>query len=67
MRYIFRNNEIKNLENLTYIYGDRKYLKDFSMLINYINNKYGINEDNKWECVVDFSAFKPLEVYVNIN
>lgn len=46
------------LKDRVYFYkSDRNSIMDFAKLLRYISDKAGIAVDNKWDLVVDFSAF----------
>ena len=59
-----RNNEWRNIQNVTWHYGDRDYHLEYIKLLKYISAKIGITEDSqkKWDIVVDFCAYLRKEV-----
>jgi nucleoside-diphosphate-sugar epimerase len=44
-----------------YYYGDRHSYFEFQKLIAYISKKYSINQENKWDIVLDFCCFERKE------
>lgn len=64
------NNEVKSIPNLNYTYGNREEKQDFSRVLLYLSKKLGISAESseKWEIVVDFSAFtyKHIRVLIKI-
>ena len=61
-----RNNEVKEIPNLNYTYGNRNDKKDFTTLLVYLSKKVGITEESgkKWDCVIDFCAYQRSHVKV---
>ena len=59
-----RNNEYKEIENVTFHFGDRDDHLEFAKLLSYISKKVGIVEggDKKWDLVIDFCAYLRKEV-----
>lgn len=45
-----------------YYYGNRDDHEDFFKVLNYVNKKYKIDQNNKWTAIVDFSAFQHVDV-----
>eukprot|EP01017_Pseudomicrothorax_dubius_P029757 TRINITY_DN3650_c0_g1_i2.p1 TRINITY_DN3650_c0_g1~~TRINITY_DN3650_c0_g1_i2.p1 ORF type:complete len:189 (-),score=39.10 TRINITY_DN3650_c0_g1_i2:595-1161(-) len=52
------NNEVRNIENTHFSWGNRRDREDITKLLQYLSKKLGMSETNKWEAVIDFSAFK---------
>ena len=48
---------MRNREGIKHYYGDRSEYIEFCKLIKYISEKNNINTNNKWDLVIDFSAF----------
>lgn len=61
-----RNNEVKDIPNLHYTYGDRDETEDFTKVLVDLNSKVGINKESGklWKCVVDFCAFDQNHIQV---
>ena len=59
-----RNNEWRNIQKVTWHYGDRDYHLEYIKLLKYISEKNGITEtsEKKWDIVVDFCAYLRKEV-----
>ncbi len=56
------NYQAKELEGVTWYFGDREEYYEFKKLVIYISQKHGITSDNKWDLVMDFSGFDRKEV-----
>ena len=56
------NELMRNQPKINHYYGDRNEYLEFEKLINYISEKHQINKTNKWDLVVDFSAFERKQV-----
>jgi hypothetical protein len=61
-----RNDEVKQIKNINYTYGNRNNNKDFTKLLKYISLKLGVTKESgrKWEMVVDFCAYRSKNVRV---
>jgi len=60
-----RNNEVKEIPNLNYVYGDRDEPEEFKKLLADLSGRLGICKDNKlWKLVVDFCAYNKKHVEV---
>ncbi len=60
------NNEVKNIPNLHYTYGDRDETEEFTKVLKDLNTKVGISKESgkMWKCVVDFCAFDQNHIQV---
>jgi len=60
-----RNNEVKEIPNLNYVYGDRDEPEEFKKLLADLSGRLGICKDKKlWKLVVDFCAYNKKHVEV---
>lgn len=59
---------MKQIPNIHYTYGNRNEKKDFAKLLRYLSKKLDITEESgkKWDCVVDFCAYKRSHVKVRL-
>jgi len=62
------NNEVKNIKNVRYTYGNRDEKKDFTRILTYLSRKLGMEdtETEKWDAVIDFSAFTYKHIRVGL-
>ncbi len=60
-----RNNEVKDIPNLHYIYGDRDKPEKLTRTLTKLNTELGIEKKKKvWKLVVDFCAFEKKHIRV---
>ena len=60
------NNEVKNIPNLSYSYGNRDDKKDFTKVLRYLTIKLSDKAKKEvfWDAVIDFSAFTYKQIQV---
>jgi nucleoside-diphosphate-sugar epimerase len=59
------DNEISELVNITWSYGDRKKHNEFTKYLVYYNKKHGFGEANGgrvWDLVIDFCSYERKDV-----